>query len=351
MVVAFACAAFACEPGTKAPAAAVELGQPRGDLTAAESAAFERGRVLFSQKFEPAQGLGPFYNDVSCTSCHDTPTVGGSGDMAHAARLGAVPGAVHLVALPRHAIEGRPSPAVPTGATVIAVRPPPLYGLGLIDRLTEADLRAACDPDDADHDGVRGHVDLRDDGRLGRFGQRALNASLTMMVALAAAEEMGLTNDFQNKHPGDDDAVPDPELGPEAIRDLTAFVRGLAPPARGGAEPRGEHIFSAFGCAACHTPVLARKVPGVYSDFCVHGMGPALDTGAADHGYSVASDEWRTTPLWGLRHRHAYLHDERASSLEQAISLHGGEAQGARDRFNGAAPEDRAALLAFLGTL
>ena len=40
MVVAFACAAFACEPGTKAPAAAVELGQPRGDLTAAERASF-----------------------------------------------------------------------------------------------------------------------------------------------------------------------------------------------------------------------------------------------------------------------------------------------------------------------
>src|SRR2546430_12391995 len=41
-------------------------------------------------------------------------------------------------------------------------------------------------------------------------------------------------------------------------------------------------------------------------------------------------------------------HDGRATTLEQAIELHGGEGSGARDRFKGLAAADRAALVAFL---
>jgi CxxC motif-containing protein (DUF1111 family) len=43
------------------------------------------------------------------------------------------------------------------------------------------------------------------------------------------------------------------------------------------------------------------------------------------------------------------LHDGRAQSVEEAIDLHGGEALAARDAFAGLSPEDRAALLDFVG--
>jgi CxxC motif-containing protein (DUF1111 family) len=55
--------------------------------------------------------------------------------------------------------------------------------------------------------------------------------------------------------------------------------------------------------------------------------------------------------LIGLRFVKALLHDGRATTLEQAILLHGGEALKARDSFRALPERDRAALLAFLGTL
>ena len=44
------------------------------------------------------------------------------------------------------------------------------------------------------------------------------------------------------------------------------------------------------------------------------------------------------------------LHDGRASTIEEAILLHGGEGQRSRDRFNALNPADRAALVEFVGS-
>ncbi|MEK7728017.1 MAG: di-heme oxidoredictase family protein, partial [candidate division KSB1 bacterium] len=46
-----------------------------------------------------------------------------------------------------------------------------------------------------------------------------------------------------------------------------------------------------------------------------------------------------------------YLHDGRTSDLSEAIRLHGGEAQAARDRFVNLNESDKAALLEFLKSL
>ena len=65
--------------------------------------------------------------------------------------------------------------------------------------------------------------------------------------------------------------------------------------------------------------------------------------------------EWRTTPLWGLRvmreflNGHAFLmHDGRARSIEEAILLHGGEADSARIAFRALTAGDREALIDFV---
>ena len=42
--------------------------------------------------------------------------------------------------------------------------------------------------------------------------------------------------------------------------------------------------------------------------------------------------EWRTPPLWGVADSAPYLHDGRAKTLEEAITMHGG--QGARSAKN-----------------
>ena len=63
------------------------------------------------------------------------------------------------------------------------------------------------------------------------------------------------------------------------------------------------------------------------------------------------NQEWRTPPLWGVADSAPYMHDGRASTLLEAITMHGGEATGTRDRFLLLSHQDREALLMFLGTL
>jgi hypothetical protein len=45
------------------------------------------------------------------------------------------------------------------------------------------------------------------------------------------------------------------------------------------------------------------------------------------------------------------LHDGRATTLEQAIQMHGGEGQRAAEAFRSLKPDERTELLNFLGTL
>lgn len=63
------------------------------------------------------------------------------------------------------------------------------------------------------------------------------------------------------------------------------------------------------------------------------------------------NQEWRTPPLWGVADSAPYMHDGRAETLLESISMHDGEAAGTRDRFLQLPLADRMALIAFLETL
>src|SRR5204863_299797 len=110
----------------------------------------------------------------------------------------------------------------------------------------------------------------------------------------------------------------------------------LAAPARGPQNAdtaAGEQLFSSIGCAACHSATLTtgsstiaaldHKIYHPYSDFLLHDMGSLGD--GLEMGASTAS-EMRTEPLWGLRFINRYLHDGRATTLQQAIAAHAGQA-------------------------
>jgi CxxC motif-containing protein (DUF1111 family) len=128
---------------------------------------------------------------------------------------------------------------------------------------------------------------------------------------------------------------------------------------------RGSILFTEVGCTSCHVPVLhtgnavspalASRPVALYSDLLLHDMGDALADHRPDAGAS--GREWRTTPLWGLRLIRQFLngdafllHDGRARTIEEAILLHGGEAQRARDLFGALNATDRAALVDFVGS-
>jgi CxxC motif-containing protein (DUF1111 family) len=59
----------------------------------------------------------------------------------------------------------------------------------------------------------------------------------------------------------------------------------------------------------------------------------------------------RTAPLWGVRVRTRFLHDGRATTLEEAIVAHDGQGHYARDAFGQLSPTAMQDLLAFLSSL
>ncbi len=149
----------------------------------------------------------------------------------------------------------------------------------------------------------------------------------------------------------------------------------------------GSVLFNSLGCATCHvpfldttTPVLTYSFPEIhakpalnvyygadlnagpagfdlsggggirvplFSDLKRHDMGPGL---AEDFGDDLDA-EFVTARLWGIADTAPYLHDGRALTLTDAILMHGGDAQGARDAFDVLADQQRIEVLSFLRTL
>ncbi|WP_083194864.1 di-heme oxidoredictase family protein [Pararhodobacter sp. CCB-MM2] len=268
---------------------------------------------------------------------------------------------------------------------------PQMIGLGLLEAIPAAEILALADPDDADGDGISGRANIVwslefDAPMLGRFGHKAGAPSLREQSAMAFSSDIGLSTALLPAGWGDCTAaqtacrdapdggdethggleVPDPALN------LVTFYTGMlgVPARRDVSDPevlRGRAIFHEAGCAACHRPahVTARlrdrddprsfQLIWPYTDLLLHDMGEGL----ADHRPEgrATGTEWRTAPLWGigLTERVSgyanFLHDGRARTLLEAILWHGGEAQSARDQIVELAPDDRAALLRFLGSL
>jgi di-heme oxidoreductase (putative peroxidase) len=87
----------------------------------------------------------------------------------------------------------------------------------------------------------------------------------------------------------------------------------------------------------------------LFSDLKRHDVGKDLAEARADRGAPAA--QFLTRPLWGVARSRPYLHDARAALLEDAILLHGGEAQKARDGYAALGDVDRGAVRLMLTTL
>ena len=364
---------------------------PVPGLTDAEMAAFARGDAEFSRRFAPGTGLGPIFNNTSCFSCHSGDGRGrldnslqriGSADDDFLAHLGGPQ-------IQDKAIQGAELEQLPEGIAVSVRLPPPVFGVGLIEAIPDATILALSDPNDADGDGISGRPNMVTNPdfvphdeigggsgpRVGRFGRKAQVSSLLQQVLEAYLQDIGITSDFlpvENRNPLSSvpveaaDLATDPEIPAATVQATTHYIRTLAPPAPGAMtalREEGRQLFMDIGCGSCHVPTLrtgahpVRALAGqdviLYSDLLLHDMGDGLADGRPDG--DANGREWRTTPLWGLRLMRHFLdgdafllHDGRARSVEEAILLHGGEGQGARDAFAALAEAQRAALLDFV---
>lgn len=341
LLAGLAAAAGPLCPRTLATGAApgiAQLTRPRPGLTPEQLAAFEAGKQLFLQK---PPGFGPLYNAETCATCHFTPTLGGSGDLAHAAHVAPNKDSGDVEPYRKYTLPGATVPEPP--ANVSRLIPPPLFGLGLVEQIPDETIRAACGTGHPDPAKLQGMLPRN---TVARFGYKPFVGTVADFVDGALLMENGVTSPLDKAK--DDDGIPDPEVDVAFVDTIAAFVRGLPPPPRNGSDAAGEAAFAELGCATCHVPNMPPAM-GVYSDFCVHGMGEALANGIIDH--TAKGDEYRTTPLWGLRFKKVYLHDGRADTVDAAVAAHAGEAAGAATAYQQAPADKRAALLRFLDTL
>ena len=420
------------DPGVRTGAAGA--GGPLPGLTVNELDFFNDGLVDFGEAEGVADGLGPRFNLDGCGGCHSAPAVGGTAgpvnpQFAIATAFGAnntVPAFITLNGPIREARfkrlpNGQPDGGV-HGLYTISGRvddtgnasacniqqedfagaasannlifriPTPVFGLGLIEQITDTTLNQNLINGAAARSqlGISGRLNHNgNDGRVTRFGWKAQNISALVFSGEAYNVEMGITNEnFQierDETPAcqfaalpNDVTNTDGATGTEtisAIEKFAFFMRFLAPPVRSTTTPGGSasindgfNSFVNVGCAQCHTPTLRtgnttvaalrNQDVNLFSDVALHNMGPGLADEISQG--EARGDEFRTAPLWGLGQRVFFLHDGRTNNLLTAIQAHrsfgnntfpSSEANRVIDRFNNLRRDQRQNVLNFLRSL
>jgi CxxC motif-containing protein (DUF1111 family) len=390
------------------------------------------GDAAFEQSFVTApatinNGLGPAFNNVSCRSCHHrdgkgVPTAGEAqssllmrisfpGAGMHGEPV-AVPGygtqvqdkcvygkspeatvqityldqafsfpdgEPYILRAPTYTLTNLYTPIA--GSYLLSPRlAPPVFGLGLLEAISEESIVANADANDANGDGISGKPNYVWDPyqktrMIGRFGLKANTASVLTQVAAAYNNDIGITSSLfpqetvhgQSQMDSYDD---DYELSEQILQAAKFYVQTLQVPARRNVDNpeivHGKEIFMAAKCGSCHTQTFNTAVNVTfkevsnqrihpYTDLLLHDMGPGLADNRPD--FDADGNEWRTAPLWGLglfetvNYPAYYLHDGRARTITEAIMWHGGEAQQSADYVKSLSTEDRKALMKFLESL
>ncbi|BCE03142.1 di-heme oxidoredictase family protein [Marinicellulosiphila megalodicopiae] len=290
---------------------------------------------------------------------------------------------------------------------------PRLVGLGLLEAIDENTILSFVDVQDLNNDGISGKVSISThpvtgEKHIGRFGWKAGTSSVKHQVAGAFNTDMGVTSSWLPDHDcgslQENCGQSGTEVSDEDLDSLTRYISLL------GIRPQrnyndatviaGEELFTQIGCADCHVSEiktgqfhpfaeLRNQTIKPYTDLLLHDMGAGLADNLAEGNATGA--EWRTTPLWGLGTQacviggdsgenvlegglteeeqeavevpagvdgpqvcvevHAYLHDGRARSIEEAILWHGGESQASNDNYQALSNDDKNAMLKFLNSL
>jgi CxxC motif-containing protein (DUF1111 family) len=374
---------------------------------------------------ETGSGLGPRFNGNVCAACHAYPATGGSSPPSNPqVGLATLDGATN--ALPsfvtpagpvrearfKHYPDGSPDGQVhplfvitnrvdaaqcdihqpnfrrEMAAGNVGLRiPTGLFGLGLVENISEDTLQAAQRAHAVGKAelGISGHFNHdANDGSISRFGWKAQDKSLLTFAGEAYNVEQGVSNElFPNELAGGakcqfnaqpEDSTffrntihsgsPSSDLA-SATTNFAVFIRLLAPSQPASPTPaalRGQRLFREAGCESCHFENFvtassvytgqSNVVLHPYSDFALHRMGRGLADGIVQG--EARGDEFRTAPLWGIGQRLFFLHDGRAGDLVTAIAAHASpasEANASVARFYALAPQQEQDIIDFLRSL
>lgn len=406
---------------------------PAPNINGSDLADHLDGDVDFESVFVTApasinQGLGTIFNNSSCVSCHPR-----DGRPSFPANINARSGFFLRVSLPGQLENGAPIPVPGFGTqiqnqaifgyqpegkfqvtytdiveilsdgTQITLKKPtyslidtyipfpgnallsprigsPVFGLGLLEVITENDILQNQDINDTDGDGISGKANYVFDAvtgttKIGRFGWKANTATILEQCAGAYNGDMGITSYLKpietgfGQSNGEDGFGDDPELADHILQRVALYCKTLAVPAPRNITVsnvrRGAKIFEQLECAKCHIPkmqtgpsaiaALANQTIFPYSDLLLHDMGDGLADNRSD--FLANGNEWKTRPLWGIgltnvvNNHTDFLHDGRAKNITEAILWHGGEALNSKNKFKQLSAKDRNDLLNFINSL
>jgi mono/diheme cytochrome c family protein len=195
------------------------------------------------------------------------------------------------------------------------------------------------------------------------------------------------------------------ELTQGALSLIEHYLRNYPMPGRGPVTNQvraGEQLFKTIGCAECHRPEMRIRhdpriehltvfwneeakrfeaerrwlhhttddgyldpdrrrpvlrvepkrqpfVAPLYSDLKRHEMGAQMADTSDEEG--VAKTVFITRPLWGVGSYTTFLHDGSATTIEEAILRHGGEALDARNEYAKLSAQEQQAVTGFLRSL
>jgi CxxC motif-containing protein (DUF1111 family) len=286
--------------------------------------------------------------------------------------------------LQNRAIPGYLPEQIPFGATSAKFTPPANTGLGFLQFVTDQTILDMADPDDTNGDGISGvpnWIDIPDfvipsssaisqNGKyIGRYGKKAAAHSLLHQTADAYNQDMGITSIFRpiDAYTG---LEIDPEVATNTINDLVFYLQTLKAPVQRNQNDveviKGKNLFNQINCTGCHTPTLqtgyspinalSNKTFAPYTDLLLHDMGSGLNDNYTEG--NAKTSEWKTPALWGIGlsgiaqgGNYFLMHDGRARSIEEAILMHGGEANNSKTSYQNLTQSDKNAILKFIKSL
>src|SRR5579863_1377525 len=374
------------------------IAEPPGDTFALDQAQFER-------RHDPSTGLGPVFNATSCVECHNNGVAGSASQFTeqrfgHADANGNFVNPTVTINEGANTITGRSivndraicpqaQEHVASTETIHALRAVlNTLGDGFVEAAGDQTyLMIAASQPSQSKGLIHGEAiqvpvfEAPGQTAVGKFGWKDQDATILSFSGDAYLNEMGVTNRLKPKDvttvckvTPDVEDIPD-ALGLADIDHFAQFIRGTRVPPRDTVlattpdATAGQQLFSSIGCVTCHVATLTTAPPGTainggtytvpaalgnktfhpYGDFLLHDVGTG--DGIVQAGPPDTANKLRTVPLWGLRIKSRFMHDNASMTLDDAIRRHAGEAQDVIANFTALTAAQQQQLITFLKSL
>jgi CxxC motif-containing protein (DUF1111 family) len=369
------------------------VNSPNSPLIPDDECSFEAAVEEFTGPETTADGLGPIFNAAGCGECHVANQILGATSQITEKRAGFWNGSTFTDHPGGSLIQDRSTNpnyqelVIPSKTNVIALRSTlSVLGDGFVEAISNTTFQQIANAQPSSQRGQIINVPVLEKPgttRIGRFGHKNQQASLVSFSADAYVNEMGITSPLQpTENSSNGQTAPKPPDAPPGLDDegvdvelFALFMRStLAPPVDPvrAAHPdavAGSTIFNQIGCAVCHTRTIVTSPPGTlinggamrvshalgdkiihpFSDFLLHDVGTG--DGIVQNGGLSTRNKVRTAPLWGLRARGRFMHDNLSFSVEDAIARHGNQGAASRSAFNSLSSTSRRKVITFLMSL